>query len=331
MFASKGRVTRIAVALAGLSLHTVIATGAPASAYAAGSHAAAAHTIAYDKHSLTIDGKPTYIWSGSFHYWRLPSPSSWADVLQKMKAAGFNAVEIYFDWGYHSPRRGVYDFSGIRDVDRLLDMARDAGIYVIARPGPYINAETDAGGFPGWLVSTSGKPRSTSPEYTAAYREWMSEIDRILARHQVTNGRGTVLLYQVENEFYDDSADGRRYMQDLEDKARADGITVPLVGNHNSNFIEGLGAVDIPGFDSYPLDFDCTRPERWNALYDFTSERREVKHAPLFFPEFQGGAFDVWGGPGYEACRTFTGPAFERVFYEATIAAGSTMQNFYMT
>ena len=290
-----------------------------------------AHTIAYDRYSLIIDGKPTYLWSGSFHYWRLPSPDLWADVLQKMKAAGFNAVEIYFDWGYHSPRRGVYDFSGIRDVDRLLDMARDAGIYVIARPGPYINAETDAGGFPGWLVTTAGKPRSTAPDYTAAYREWMTEIDRILARHQFTDGRGTVLLYQVENELYDDSADSRQYMQDIEDKARADGITVPLIGNHNDNFFTGVGAVDMPGYDSYPADFDCTRPERWNNVYDFASERKRLTRSPLFFPEFQGGAFDVWGGPGYEACRKLTGPDFERVFYESNIAAGSTMQNFYMT
>ncbi|WP_448097596.1 beta-galactosidase [Luteibacter yeojuensis] len=293
--------------------------------------AAPAHTVTYDRYSLVIDGKPTYLWSGSFHYWRLPSPDLWLDVLQKMKAAGFNAVEIYFDWGYHSAKRGVYDFSGIRDVDRLLDMARDVGIYVIARPGPYINAETDAGGFPGWLVTTSGKPRSDSPEYTAAYREWMTQINRIIARHQVTDGRGSVLLYQVENELYDESDDTRRYMQDLEDKARADGITVPLTGNHNSNFVEGLGATDIPGQDSYPLDFDCTRPERWNAIYDFSAERRELTRTPLFFPEYQGGAFDVWGGPGYEACRTFTGPAFERVFYESIMAAGSTMQNFYMT
>ncbi len=240
-------------------------------------------------------------------------------------------MEIYFDWGYHSPKRGIYDFSGIRDVDRLLDMARDVGIYVIARPGPYINAETDAGGFPGWLVTTAGKPRSDSPEYTAAYREWMTQINRIIARHQVTDGRGSVLLYQVENELYDESDDTRRYMQDLEDKARADGITVPLTGNHNSNFVEGLGATDIPGQDSYPLDFDCTRPERWNAIYDFSAERRELTRTPLFFPEYQGGAFDVWGGPAYEACRTFTGPAFERVFYESIMAAGSTMQNFYMT
>jgi len=293
--------------------------------------AAPVHTVTYDRYSLVIDGKPTYLWSGSFHYWRLPSPDSWLDVLQKMKAAGFNAVEIYFDWGYHSPKRGVYDFSGIRDVDRLLDMARDVGIYVIARPGPYINAETDAGGFPGWLVTTSGKPRSDSPEYTAAYREWMTQINRIIARHQVTDGRGSVLLYQVENELYDEADDTRRYMQDLEDKARADGITVPLTGNHNSNFVEGLGATDIPGQDSYPLDFDCTRPERWNAIYDFSAERRELTHTPLFFPEYQGGAFDAWGGPGYEACRKFTGPAFERVFYESIMAAGSTMQNFYMT
>jgi beta-galactosidase len=298
---------------------------------ASGAMAAPVHTVAYDRYSLVIDGKPTYLWSGSFHYWRLPSPDLWLDVLQKMKAGGFNAVEIYFDWGYHSPRRGVYDFSGIRDVDRLLDMARDVGIYVIARPGPYINAETDAGGFPGWLVTTAGKPRSTSPEYTAAYREWMTQINRIIARHQVTDGRGSVLLYQVENELYDESDDTRRYMQDLEDKARADGITVPLTGNHNGNFVEGVGATDIPGQDSYPLDFDCTRPERWNGIYDFSAERRELTRTPLFFPEYQGGAFDVWGGPGYEACRTFTGPAFERVFYEATMAAGSTMQNFYMT
>ncbi len=68
-----------------------------------------------------------------------------------MKAAGFNATSLYFDWGYHSPAPGVYDFTGVRDVDKLLDMAQQAGLYVIARPAPYINAEVDGGGLPGWL------------------------------------------------------------------------------------------------------------------------------------------------------------------------------------
>jgi beta-galactosidase len=330
MHGPNGRLGGRSSGLSLLALGIALATATPARA-AVPAGPPTAHAVGYDRYSLTVDGKPIYLWSGSFHYWRLPSPDLWTDVLQKMKAAGFNAVEIYFDWGYHSPKRGVYDFSGIRDVDRLLDIARDVGIYVIARPGPYINAETDAGGFPGWLVTTAGKPRSSDPEYTAAYTEWMTQIDGILARHQITDGRGTVLLYQVENELYDESDDTRHYMQALEDKAHADGIDVPLMGNHNSNFFEGLGSVALPGYDSYPLDFDCTRPERWNAVYDFASERRKLTRSPLFFPEFQGGAFDVWGGPGYEACRTFTGPAFERVFYESNIAAGSSMQNFYMT
>lgn len=289
------------------------------------------HAVTYDKYSLLVDGKRIYLWSGSFHYWRLPSPSLWKDVLQKMKAAGYNGVEIYFHWGFHSPRPGVYDFTGVRDVDRLLDMARNEGIYVIARPGPYINAETDGGGFPAWLAGTAGKPRTTTPEYTAAYKDWLTHIDAIIARHQVTNGTGSVLLYQVENELYTENDDTRRYMQDIADKARADGITVPLTGNHNDNFLTGLGAPQIPGFDSYPLDFDCTRPERWNKLYDFSSERLALKDTPLFFPEYQGGAFDQWGGSGNAKCRELTGVPFERVFYKANIAAGSTMQNFYMT
>ena len=311
----------------GLAALPAVATASVTPAAAPGQR----HAISYDRYSLKIDGKRIYLWSGSFHYWRLPSPDLWVDVLQKMKAAGFNAVEIYFDWGYHSARRGVYDFSGIRDVDRLLDDARDAGLYVIARPGPYINAETDGGGFPAWLSTIKGHVRTTDPDYTAAYREWLGQIDRILARHQLSNGTGTVLLYQVENEFYHDTPDGRRYMQDIERKARADGISVPLIGNHNGSFASGVGAVDMPGYDSYPLGLDCSHPEHWSDLYDFSPERRALTRTPLFFPELQGGSFDVWGGTGYAQCRRLTGVAFERVYYEGAIASGSTMQNFYMT
>ena len=75
------------------------------------------------------------MWSGEFHPFRLPSPSLWLDALQKLKAHGYNAVSIYFDWGYHSPARGVYDFTGVRDMDQVLALAQAAGLYVIARPG----------------------------------------------------------------------------------------------------------------------------------------------------------------------------------------------------
>ncbi|MBV9338371.1 MAG: beta-galactosidase, partial [Solirubrobacterales bacterium] len=186
------RGSAVRLALAGVVAAT-LASALPA--------AASAHTVTYDHYSLKLDGRRIYVWSGEFHYWRLPSPSLWRDVLEKMKAAGYNATSIYFDWGYHSPKPGVYDFTGVRDVDELLRIASQVGIYVIARPGPYINAETDSGGFPAWLDTQKGRARSSAPDYTAAYMEWLSHIDPIIARHQFTNGTGTVILYQVENEY----------------------------------------------------------------------------------------------------------------------------------
>lgn len=309
----------------------VTVAAAPAPGQPTSARAPQAHTVTFDRYSLMIDGARTYIWSGEFQYWRLPSPGLWKDVLQKMKSAGFNAVTLYFSWGYHSPRNGVYDFSGVRNVELLLDTAQQAGLYVIARPGPYIEAESDAGGLPGWLTTIKGISRSTAPDYTAAYQQWLSHIDAILARHQLTNGTGPVILYQPDNEFYDGSRGGRLYMQAIENKARADGITVPFFGNDDGTFAQGLGAVQLPGYDSYPQDFDCSRPDRWNPGRDFSEQRQEQKNTPLYFPEFQGGSFDPWGGPGYAACRRLTDQSFERVFYEANIVAGATLQNFYMT
>ena len=53
--------------------------------------------VTFDRYSLRIDGKPTLIWSSEFHPFRLPSPDLWRDILQKMKASGFNTVAIYID------------------------------------------------------------------------------------------------------------------------------------------------------------------------------------------------------------------------------------------
>lgn len=74
-------------------------------------------------------------------YYRLPSPDLWIDILEKFKALEFNSVSYYFNWGYHSPKKGVYDFSGVRDIQKALDMAKEVGLHVISRAGPYISAE----------------------------------------------------------------------------------------------------------------------------------------------------------------------------------------------
>ncbi|MGW1562483.1 beta-galactosidase [Streptomyces sp. NPDC002144] len=318
--------------LAGLAstlLLTALVSTAPARAAAelpdratAATIPASAHDITYDRYSVTVDGKRVLLWSGEFHYWRLPSPGLWRDVLQKIKAGGMNAVSIYFDWAYHSPAPGKYDFSGVRDVDKLLDMARDAGLYVIARPGPYINAETDGGGFPGWLMTQQGRARSTAPDYLDAAHQWLRHIDRILARHQVSNGTGPVLLYQVENELYD--PDGRPYIVDLSKQVRSDGITVPLVGNEpNAQYAGGDGLDFVGELDQYN---SFCKGQWW-----LPTLKRQDETKPLAVFEAGTGWFQTWGDTGYDECREKMGPAYEKIVDKHEIMQGTTVQNLYMT
>ncbi len=282
-------------------------------------------TVSYDQYSMIIGGKRTFIYSGEFDPWRLPSPSLWLDRLEKMKADGYNAVTPYFDWDYHSSSPGVYDFTGVRDVNEFLNMAQRVGLYVIARPGPYINAETDGGGFPGWLVTQTGVARTNAPDFVAASDQWLSEIDPIIAAHQITRG-GDVILYQVENELFDNQPATEGYMEELEAKAHADGINVPTIGNESDTFAGTAGNPQIPGYDSYPLGFNCANPAGFGQPPSFSPEPGK----PLSLPEFQGGSYDAWGGSGYANCYQLTGPDFENVFYKSNISQGATIQSNYM-
>jgi beta-galactosidase GanA len=344
------RVLALVTATAAVLL-AAVALRAPAAAGA--DDTASTHTVTFDKYSLLLDGKRVFIWSGEFHYWRLPSPGLWRDVLQKMKAEGYDAVSIYFDWAYHSPKPGLYDFTGVRDVDRLLDIAQEVGLYVIARPGPYINAETSAGGFPGWLTTQAGRARSDAPDYLAASDEWLTHIDAVLARHQYTNGTGPVILYQIENELASTGTSQRNYMQHLYDKVRADGITVPIF--HNDKGRNGIwvpqgsnvpgtvvGPVDMYAFDGYPGGTchtdgtpggPSTAPD-WGMWGSGGAKGGATAspNTPGFVAEFGGGWFDYWGSVGTYPCTAIRqGPGYERVFYKTNIANGISLQNFYMT
>jgi hypothetical protein len=77
--------------------------------------------------------------SGEFHTFRLPVPSLWPDILQKIKAAGLNAISVYTHMGLINPSRGVIDFNGFRALQPLYDAARDAGIWIVLRPGTSVS------------------------------------------------------------------------------------------------------------------------------------------------------------------------------------------------
>ena len=116
---------------------------------------------------------------------------------------GLNAIDVYYPWNYHSEKEGKYNFKGNRDVDLLMDEIEKAGLYLIARPGPYICSEIDAGGLPGWLIAKKDViPRCRengkfiyNEEFMKYTREWWEQIVPRIAK------RKNLLLFQVENEY----------------------------------------------------------------------------------------------------------------------------------
>ncbi|KAK9368459.1 glycoside hydrolase superfamily [Lipomyces kononenkoae] len=283
---------------------------------------------------------PVFIVSGEFHYWRMPVQHLYLDIFQKMRATGLNAVSIYFHWGYHSVTEDMVIFHGVgRDIQAMLDSAKRAGLYVIARPGPYIHAEASAGGIPGWLVTKKGvEVRTDESRYTKAWQKYWHEIIPIIARNQIDRG-GNVIALQIENEYMqtDLYPSARKYMRELSDGARSMGIVVPIFHNDLNMFESFLpknfSAVDLYGLDSYPRGFDCRNPvSNFNIQTNYREYLANVSpDTPNFAPEFQAGAYDSWGGAGYENCMEMTGPEFVNVFYKNNIAQKFTMMSHYMT
>ncbi|EUC30556.1 glycoside hydrolase family 35 protein [Bipolaris zeicola 26-R-13] len=302
-------------------------------------------TVEWDNGSLMIKGERIMIMSGEFHYARLPVPALWSDVFQKFKANGINTVSIYFFWSYHSASRGTYDFtSPAKDLQRLLSAAQEAGLYVIARPGPYCNAETNGGGFALWTSDGSGgKYRTSDATYRETWSEWVAQVGSIIAKNQITNG-GPVVLTQVENELqqtrYVANDTLVLYMEQLKTAFKDAGIVVPLTHNEkgfrskswSSDYKNVGGAIDVYGLDSYPGGMSCTNLDTgFNLPRTYYQWFQEVSPSqPEYLPEFEGGWFQPWGGFFFDQCKAEQSPEFADVFYKGLVGQRATLLNLYM-
>ncbi|KAK9466364.1 glycoside hydrolase superfamily [Lipomyces arxii] len=296
--------------------------------------------VQWDTNSLYIRNKPVYIIGGEFHYWRLPVQELYFDVFQKLRATGHNTVSIYFHWGYHSLNESNSVYLGVgRDINAILQAAKRAGLYIIARPGPYIHAETTGGGIPGWLLNRKDvQIRTNETQYTKAWNKYFADILPFIIRNQIDRG-GNVIALQIENEYMDSDLfpSAREYMTSLASMARNMGIVVPIFHNDLNMFKsftpqEYPSIVDLYGLDSYPRGFDCKDP---TSNFNIVTNYREYLHnvssrVPNFVPEFQGGAFDGWGGPGNEMCTELTNSQYVNVFYKNNVVQKFTMMSYYM-
>ncbi|RDB14620.1 putative beta-galactosidase A [Hypsizygus marmoreus] len=293
--------------------------------------------VTFDNYSLLLRGQRVFIHSGEFHTFRLPVPSLWPDILQKVKAAGLNAVSVYTHMGLINPSPGVVDFDGFRALQPLYDAAREAGIWVVLRPGPYINAETSAGGIAHWATTeVAGTLRTNDTDWKAAWQAYIQGIIKVTAPNQIQHG-GPVIAIQIDNEYQQAPISHAEYFVDLENAYRNSSITVPLTYNdpgQGRNFINGTGAVDLYGLDSYPQGFDCSNPTVWRPVTtNYHAYHAQVNPSqPWYIPEFQGGSFDAWGptAPGYAPCRVLTDADFQSVFNLQLWASNAKLINYYM-
>jgi beta-galactosidase GanA len=101
--------------------------------------AALQNIVGWDESSLFVHGERVMIFSGEVHPFRLPVPSLYIDVFQKIRALGMNAVSFYVDWALLEGKPGNFSAEGVFSLEPFFQAAKDAGIYLIARPGPYIS------------------------------------------------------------------------------------------------------------------------------------------------------------------------------------------------
>lgn len=237
---------------------------------------------------FALNGKPFQVISGEMHYTRIPR-AYWRARLKMAKAMGLNAITTYVFWNVHEPQPGVYDFSGNNNVAEFVREAQEEGLYVILRPGPYVCAEWEWGGYPSWLLKSHGiVVRSTDPRFMGPVRTWLKRLGRELAQLQIGNG-GPIILTQVENE-YGSYGNDHAYMEEIHQALVDAGFTM-------SQLYTADGPEQVPNgsLPELPVGINFGGDDANSARDAFAVLKKYRPHGPFLNSEFWAGWFDHWG------------------------------------
>lgn len=207
------------------------------------------HTFEIKDGHFVYDGKPTEIISGEMHYPRIPH-QYWRHRMQMLKALGLNAVATYVFWNTHEPEPGKWDFSGDKNLAEYIKIAGEEGLMVILRPGPYVCAEWEFGGYPWWLQNVEGMElRRDNEQFLKHTKIYLERLYKEVGHLQITKG-GPIIMVQAENEFGSYVSqrkdipleEHRRYNAKIVQQLKDVGFDVPSFTSDGSWLFEG-GAV----------------------------------------------------------------------------------------
>lgn len=255
---------------------------------------AATHHFGITEGKFEMDGKPFQIISGEIHYPRIPR-ARWAHDLAMAKAMGLNTITVYTFWNEHEPEPGKYDFSGNNDVVAFLREAQKQGLYVILRPGPYVCAEWEFGGFPAWLEKDpTAQLRTNDPKYMNPVRTWLKRLGKELAPLQAANG-GPIIAVQIENEYGSYGKD-RDYIRTMRQAVIDAGFDKTFLYStdggiqiQNDALSDMFTAVNF-GPGSTPPDSPDFTPRK-----EIAYAQKQQPTAPVLVGEYWAGWFSHWG------------------------------------
>jgi len=253
-------------------------------AVASAQNAPTPHTFTVSGTQFLYDGKPYQILSGEMHYPRVPR-AYWRDRFRMARAMGLNTITTYVFWNVHEPRPGVYDFSGQNDVAEYIREAQQEGLNVILRPGPYVCAEWELGGYPSWLLKDRKLIlRSDNPQYMAAVKTWFARLGREIRPLLLANG-GPIVAIQVENE-YGSFGDDHGYMEAIKSALIASGMTGVMYTADGPSLIPRGGLPELPAVINFGTG---------DAESSFVELEKVRPGGPRMSGEYWAGWFDHWG------------------------------------
>lgn len=174
---------------------------------------------------FSISGREVPVYAGAVHYWRLER-DLWPQILDRVQELGFGMIETYIPWSVHEIEPGSFDWGTNdprKDVEAFMRLCEERGLWLLARPGPLINAELTDFGFPEWVLLDPAVQARTSvgslhldaawglhpphqfpvPSYASeafyTYVErWFAAVCPIIARHLAP--AGCIVGVQSDNE-----------------------------------------------------------------------------------------------------------------------------------
>ncbi|MEW5813824.1 MAG: beta-galactosidase [Spirochaetota bacterium] len=174
------------------------------------------------QNGLFLRGERIPLFGGEMHFWRI-NPEYWERCLRQLKAMGLHLVSTYLSWRRHSISPDENDLTGRTDprlnLPAFLGLCAELGLWVHLKPGPWICAEEENGGYPDWLVrdediqvkNNQGRPvlgynppfsgpipSYLHPQYLEYVHKWLTDVDSCIK--DFCYPRGPIILVQLDNE-----------------------------------------------------------------------------------------------------------------------------------